>query len=268
MAKKPTHPVNEDGPQVDELRYNAEAFHKLAALEEANFWFKARNKLILHLLSRYFPSFSSFLEVGCGTGFVLSAVAAAFPAKRYVGVEPFAEGLAYARSRLPEGEFHQLDARRLPFKNEFDLIGSFDVLEHIQEDQDVLRKFHEALKPGGGLLIAVPQHQWLWSATDEAAGHVRRYARADLENKIRAAGFQIERSLSFVSLPLPLMFLSRLKKRNPKHLADGCELNLPKWQNDILENILAGERMLIKAGVNFPCGGSRIVIARRDQENI
>ena len=49
-------------------------FKELAELEAGNFWFRARNKLILWALNKYSQELQSFLEIGCGTGFVISAV--------------------------------------------------------------------------------------------------------------------------------------------------------------------------------------------------
>src|SRR5690606_22871969 len=116
-----------------------------------------------------------FLEIGCGTGFVLSGVADAFPAVRLFGSEIFTAGLEFAARRQPSVNFMQMDARSLPFLDEFDVIGAFDVLEHIVEDGQVLAQMREALKPNGIILLTVPQHEWLWSPVDEFACHVRRY---------------------------------------------------------------------------------------------
>ena len=74
------------------------------------------------------------------------------------------------------------------------------------EDETVLRQVAKALRPGGRLLITVPQHQFLWSATDETAHHVRRYScQSDLRAKTERAGFHVLRVSSFVSFLLPLM---------------------------------------------------------------
>jgi len=52
-----------------------EAFEILAALEAKNFWFRSRNKLIVWALKRHFPATQRYLEIGCGTGYVLAGVA-------------------------------------------------------------------------------------------------------------------------------------------------------------------------------------------------
>lgn len=109
------------------------------------------------------------MEIGCGTGYVLARVAQAYPAATLVGSEIFSAGWAYSAS--PAAELLQLDARQIPYVEEFEVIGAFDVLEHIQEDEIVLAAILRPLKPGGGVAIAVPQ----WSDANESACHVRRY---------------------------------------------------------------------------------------------
>ncbi|MEI7996904.1 MAG: class I SAM-dependent methyltransferase, partial [Methylococcaceae bacterium] len=123
-------------------------FRDLAALEDKNFWFRSRNNLIVWALGKYNPSFRSFLEIGCGTGYVLSGISKAFPDRKFFGSEIFTTGLSFAAERLTSAHLMQMDAREIPFVEELYVIGAFDVLEHIKEDDEVLVQVHQALKPG------------------------------------------------------------------------------------------------------------------------
>lgn len=237
------------------------SFEGLARVEEGSFWFRARNAIIVWALRRYFPSFRSLLEVGCGTGFVLSGIAQAFPHARTAGSEIYTAGLAFAAKRLPGVELLQMDARKLPYEAEFDVIGAFDVIEHILEDELVLQNFNRALKPGGGCVITVPQHRWLWSPVDEAACHQRRYSAKELHTKVEAAGFRILRSTSFVTLLLPLMFASRFEARRSGKVGDSDALLINSTLDRMLELVMDVERRLITWGINLPVGGSRLLIA-------
>ena len=246
--------------------YDPAHFSELAQLESRNFWFRARNRLIVWALGRYFPGARRFLEVGCGTGFVLSGIAAAFPALEMAGSEVAAEGLEFAARRVPAARLIQMDARRIPFSGEFDVAGAFDVIEHIEDDRAVLRALREALAPGGGLLLTVPQHPFLWSEYDVHARHVRRYREGDLRAKLVEAGFEIVKMTSFVTLLLPLMTVSRLAQRKSRAGYDPlAELRIAPWLNWVLERALDFERLLIRAGIPFPAGGSLLVVAKRPQ---
>ncbi|WP_201141151.1 class I SAM-dependent methyltransferase [Paraburkholderia domus] len=239
-------------------------FAELAALESGSFWFRARNRLILWALRKYCSGFDSFLEVGCGTGYVLAAIAKAFPGARFHGSEIFSAGLTFAAARQTGAEFMQMDARDIPFVGEFAVIGMFDVLEHIEEDETVLRQVRDALVPNGYVILTVPQHAWLWSATDDYACHVRRYSANELHAKVRAAGFDIQRSTSFVSTLLPAMVLSRWTKRRQAGNVDAAaELSVPAWLNRVFETLLSAEIGMIRVGLGFPVGGSRLVVARK-----
>jgi len=239
-------------------------FQELAQLESGNFWFRARNRLILWALKKYFADAKNLLEIGCGTGFVLSGIAATFPDINLSGSEVSASGLGYAAQRVPGATFFQMDARSIPFVGEFDAIGAFDVIEHIEQDEAVLAQMFAALKPGGGLLLTVPQHPFLWSEMDVGAHHVRRYRADELKRKVTQAGFEVVEMASFVSLLLPLMYASRLTQRKVRDDYDVmAELRLHPAVNFALEKILAVERGLIRLGVRFFCGGSLLLVARK-----
>lgn len=244
--------------------YDADLFATMAALEANSFWFRSRNELITWAIEQFHPDPTSILEIGCGTGYVLSGMAARFPDAALHGSEIFVEGLGFAKERLPAAELMQMDARDIPYEEEFDVIGSFDVLEHIEEDEAVLAQMHRALRPGGLLVVSVPQHRWLWSPADDHAHHVRRYSARELHGKVAAAGFEVLRATSFVSLLLPLMALSRWRsRRSPEDYDPAQEMQLSPLLDRLLGRVMAFERFLIRRGVTFPTGGSRLVVARR-----
>jgi SAM-dependent methyltransferase len=253
-------------PNLDHIAagFSESHFALLASLEAGNFWFQARNRLIAWALARYFPAATSFLEIGCGTGFVLSSVAEQFPQLCLSGSEVYSAGLRYAAQRVSHAHLFQADARRIPFEGEFDVIGAFDVLEHIEDDRGVLAQMHRALVPGGGLILTVPQHPCLWSPQDEYACHVRRYGTRELVAKVRTAGFTIVRTTSFVSLLMPLLIASRWRKQARREQFDALdESRMGPTANAALGAVMAVERVLIRSGVSFPAGGSRLVIARK-----
>jgi SAM-dependent methyltransferase len=243
--------------------FKPEYFARLAAIEPGHFWFRARNALIQWALGKYFPNAESFFEIGCGTGYVLAGIREDFPRMRLVGSDIFTDGLVFAKARLPEVELYQMDARRIFFECEFDVVGAFDVLEHLVEDESALAQMFNAARPGGGLLVTVPQQRYLWSASDQFAMHQRRYGRTELRAKVQKAGFEIERITSFNSLLLPLMIWSRMQQKRHSDFQPWRELEISPAFNKALGSVLNIERLLITNGVSFPAGGSLLLIGRK-----
>lgn len=257
LAFAPDLAARNDGMEPD-------AHHRLDGLQDASFWFRARNGLIRDLVTRHFPSAERVLEIGCGTGFVLQALQSALPRSRLSGSDIYLNGLPYAAQRVgPQVSLFQMDARHIPYVEEFDLICAFDVVEHINDDGRVLDEIRRALRPSGGVLLSVPQHPFLWSRVDEISFHKRRYRLGELEAKCRKAGLEVIRSTSFVTALLPLMLLQRrLRSRRADYDAE-AELALPRGLDRALEFVLEWERKSVRAGLSLPVGGSRFVAARR-----
>lgn len=246
--------------------FKPESFAHLYAMESGNFWFRSRNRIIQWALAKYFPEAKTFLEIGCGTGFVLSTIERSFPHLRLYGSDIYTCGLAFASSRTKNAQLFQMDARKIPFDDEFDVIGCFDVLEHVREDGQVLSQLYQAVRPGGGIILTVPQHRFLWSFRDEYALHVRRYSARDLSSKLKRSGFKVIKVVSFVSLLFPLMLASRLHMKKKGTQADPrAELKISGTLNNLFEKVLTVEQGLIRMGISFPFGGSLLVIAKKQE---
>jgi SAM-dependent methyltransferase len=244
--------------------YDSDLFEQLADIEEQSFWFRGRSRLVTWALDRYFPDSRSLLEVGSGTGYMLQAFTQARPDLSVSGAELFSEGIAVARRRVPDVPIYQLDARRMPFQDEYDVAAALDVLEHVDDDLAAIAGLHRCLRPGGGLLVTVPQHPALWSPADEISQHVRRYRRRELLQKLASAGFEILRTTSFVSLLLPAMAAQRvLARRERVSYSLTQELTATARITPLLDGIMAAERALVRLGASFPAGGSLLVVARK-----
>ncbi len=257
MAFAPALAAQNDG-------FNPELFERFAAVEAGHFWFVGRNNILRDCMLRYFPSAKNILEIGCGTGFVLTGTRQIYPDAQLSGSDIFTEGLGHAKKRVPGALLFQMDACHIPYRNEFDLIGAFDVLEHIEDDQAALGQIYQACQPGGGVILTVPQHRWLWSSTDDYAHHKRRYARAELLGRVERAGFKVEYVSSFVSLLLPVMLASRLLQKTDS--ADDqmdAGFKIGKLANTMLAAVMKVERWLIACGIPFPLGGSLLLVARK-----
>lgn len=255
----------ENDINVKDDGFNEENYEKLFNLESNNFWFRSRNKLIIWAIKKYFSEINNFLEIGCGTGFVISEIEKCFPCIKTSASEIYFKGLQFASKRGKRTQFIQLNALKMPFREEFDLIGLFDVLEHINEDEGVLLQLNKACKKGGGIILTVPHHKFLWSKFDEFSNHVRRYSKAEIVNKVKKSGFKIIKVTSFVSILLPLFLISRLRMiRKNNEIDMMSEFKINSTVNSILEALLSMERLMIKSGISFPFGSSLLLLAKKE----
>jgi SAM-dependent methyltransferase len=251
----------------DNKGFDPEVHEQFFRHEQGHFWFENRNALFEFVLGKYFPMIQNFYEIGCGTGFVLAGIAARYPDLEVSGSDIYVNTLQLVSKRIPKAVLFQADACHLPFKEHFDVVGIFDVLEHIEDDKCAIANIYQSVKKGGGCIISVPQHKWLWSSHDDFAYHKRRYTRNELITKLQEAGFQIEWVTSFISFLLPLMILMRLKNklisRKIKNLDEHVEYNIPTSINSLLFNICRLEQFFLKRGFSLPWGGSLLCVARK-----
>ncbi len=256
--------------------YDPDFFDLLFEVEDNHFWFRSRNRIIetrLNQLAAEFPGHFHLLEVGCGTGNVLRVLDEGFPGATIIGMDLFAEGLHFARHRtgaaLVQGDMH-----RPPFTDQFEVIGLFDVLEHLPDDRQVLRDLRMMLKDDGVLLITVPAHRRLWSYFDEAAHHCRRYEPDELRQKLGEAGYEIEYFTQFMMSIFPIVWIGRhvsaLYQRlpgrrnvsSPEQMATQ-ELRLNPLTNKALTRLLSLERRWLADGRTLPLGTSLLAVARK-----
>jgi len=254
---------------LDYADYPSEGFDVTAEVEQRSFWCRTRNRILHIILDRFAERGRrlEMLEIGCGTGTVLSSLRHRGDL-HLTGSEIYLNGLRHARRRLPDVEFIQLDATDIPFRDAYDVIGAFDVLEHIDADEVVMRQVRAALRPGGLFLVTVPQYQWMWSQLDELVHHKRRYSRHEMLTKLAAADFEVVHSTSFVSALFPLMAARRWMDRSRSVSADSkadfeSQVALPGPINTAFDWIMRIDETALRLGLSLPFGGSLLVVARR-----
>ena len=98
------------------------------------------------------------LDVGCGDGKITAEVAARVARGEVLGVDASQDMITFASSHFgpavrPNLRFEVADARRLPFKNEFDLVISFNALHWVPEQDAAFRSIRSAMRSDGRALL-------------------------------------------------------------------------------------------------------------------
>jgi SAM-dependent methyltransferase len=249
-------------------------YAELYDAEDRHFWFRARNHII-EIVARSLigdcKGQCRILEIGCGDGNTTRCLQRACKGATVIGMDLFAEGLRYARARGVR-QVLQADAKRPPFCVRFRVIGMFDVLEHIPEDDGFLSELYPLLQDDGRLILTVPAHQRLWSYFDQASHHCRRYAIGELCQKLERCGYAIEYATEFMMGLYPLVWLRRLWWRRADAGSISVteigkrELRVNPVLNLGLRAVLAIEAPLIRRRWRMPIGSSILVIATRRVE--
>ena len=134
------------------------------------------------------------LEVGCGAGHNLPLLRAGRPGVSLAGIDISEEALTRARTREPDVELHRLDIQREQLEGTWDLVFSSLVLEHLPDDVPALERMRAMT--GRWLVVTTIAGDFeRYRGWEEQMGHVRNYARGELESKLRATGFEPVRAI-------------------------------------------------------------------------
>lgn len=261
VRPKPSSLANKD--------YLGEIFTLLYNTEPKHFWFYGRARIIQTYIKQTSTNSSGkhFIDVGCGTGYILPFIEAL--GFRVVGLDVYKTGLQLARTRT-KAQLICADINSFRTEKKFDAVGAFDVLEHVSDEAQFLRQCSKLLKKYGSLFITVPAHMILWSKIDEASGHKKRYTKSELAALLSKNGFRVEK-ISYYGFFLffpQLLFRKLLYKKLDQLGNDPAKIIAysvkvpPKPINTIFTVLLALERSLLTF-VGLPFGASLIVHARK-----
>ena len=233
-------------------------YQQMAELDDRHWWYRARRRILAELIRRevHPAADARILEIGCGTGHNLAMLsgfghvdglelddeAAALSEKRL--------GRVVIRSPLPELE---------GVSNDYDLIGAFDVIEHIDDDHAALAAIATRLKPGGKFMMTVPAHPWMWTAHDVANHHKRRYSKRSLRALVEGSPLRLDKIGYFNSLLFPLAIVERAASKL-RGKDDGNVSLPPRPLNNLFEAVFASERYLV-GRLPLPPGLSLFAVA-------
>lgn len=223
----------------------------------------AVRQLTQHLMGKACPV---VLEIGCSSGFLLKDIKKALPDAVLVGADVVKQPLYRLAEELPNVPLMRFDLLKCPLPAAtFDAIVLLNVLEHIEDDTEALRRIACLLKPGGVAIIEVPAGPHLYDVYDQALMHFRRYAMPNLVGKIETAGLLVTRKSHLGCLLYPAF--AHVKRYNQKQHQDDADAVVAKQAKDTASSILMRTAMRLETFfgrfVSFPAGIRCLITARK-----
>jgi SAM-dependent methyltransferase len=188
---------------------DTELYDRFFDTEDRHWWFVGRRRLVTDLLTRT-QARGRILDLGCGTGGVLAHLGEFGTA---LGLDPAPEAAHYCRRRdLPMVIGSGMD---LPFAPaSFDAVLALDVIEHLDDDREAVRRLGSLLEPGGVLVVSVPALPAMFSEFDAVQGHRRRYLPGTLAEAFEGSGLRLDRTFWWGRWLVPLLGRRRARTRS------------------------------------------------------
>ncbi len=239
-----------------------EAYLDMAQTEATHWWFVGRRAVLTSVIERLaLEPQARILEIGCGTGGNLPMLAA-------FGQVHALEMDDTARTIAADKTGHRFDIRAgvcpndIPFRDQkFDLICLFDVLEHIEQDNETLAAARDMLAENGRIVVTVPAYRWMWGPHDEFLHHKRRYTARELRAKLDRAQLRSDKLTYFNMFLFPIAALVRIKDRLLRSATSSGTATPPGPINAAFRRILGLESQLLR-NFDLPFGLSLLAVVR------
>lgn len=195
------------------------------------------------------PLPTNIVEIGAGSKFFIQKLLQKFPQTLGWAVDP-----NFTKDQVgKDGNLHAVLENP---EVAADLYLFLDVLEHVEDDLDLLKSSIRNANSRATIVISVPAFNHLWSGHDIFLGHHRRYTIKELSHLVVSADLEIEKIYYTFSLIYPLVWIIRKIKRN-KIQSDMKSLN--PFANALIYRLL---KLLSPLNSNRLFGLSAVAVAR------
>lgn len=138
---------------------------------------------------------SQVLDLACGVGYGSYMLANRSLCEKIVSVDSSIDALAYGSKyyNSPKIDYRLGDCLSIVLEPEFfDIVLCFETIEHIENERQLLEKFHQALKPQGRLLCSTPNQKNVPFDPNTHPFHIRHYTPEEFMKLLEQSGFYIE----------------------------------------------------------------------------
>lgn len=146
------------------------------------------NDYVFKLATKEFPKQGEILEIGPGLGDFTGRFLNAGQKIDVVETERQFHPVLAKISRKVAGSLDELQGR-------YDAVLAVNVLEHVEDDESLLRQINAKIKPGGLISLYHPAGPSLYGQLDKLVNHYRRYSKEEMVRKVQAAGFEVVESV-------------------------------------------------------------------------
>lgn len=242
---------------------NTIEYATMAEREKTYWWHLGRLRIIERYIAFVHKTGGRYkiLNIGCGTGGTIDML------EKYGttdNVDVSDSAIAYMKQN-GYGRIRKVKDIKLPYKDQtFDMVGAFDVLEHIKKEVPALKEWSRVLKNDGAIIITVPAYQWLWSEHDTSLHHQRRYTTKRLKEAARKAGLKPQKISYAIVFSLPLIAGFRFVHKILGKKADSATsyVDVPDWVNKFFTKLLYIESGL-HTHISLPAGTSVVAVFRK-----
>jgi 2-polyprenyl-3-methyl-5-hydroxy-6-metoxy-1,4-benzoquinol methylase len=205
------------------VKYELDTFSEIMLEGKAERWLpyftgsiKDENHLDRYYIACKYVAGLKVLDIACGAGKGSYTLATKGNAASVIGGDIDRNAVRYARHRFihPNVSFAEIDGLKLDYSNEFDVIVSFETIEHIADFEKFLQNIWRALKPGARFIVSTPISSQPFDTKPLNPYHTQEWGFTQFQDVLRKSNFDIEKIFTQLDLKLggPSLF-QRLKKR-------------------------------------------------------
>ncbi len=213
-----------------------------------HWYYQSKKQPLLGVVSSLHAEALHLIDVGAGSGFFSVALQHHFPTT-FSKISLVDTAYTEAEILSSNGETMQKQ-HELPIKIEQSLVLMMDVLEHLENDSQLLTQLKaRAVADTNHFFITVPAFKSVWSAHDEYLGHYRRYTKSSLKKVLLDTGYTVDKIYYLYGTLFPLVFVKRKLSAffASAHAPTQSDMKpLPSWLNALLLRYSSCEMLLTK----------------------